>query len=73
MITGVHWFGSVGIVQVVRPEEKEQFRQTGEADFDYYIGKAFNDNEIERTGVLFPKGPGDLLFGRLPRIDTAGM
>ena len=41
MITGVRWFAGrdcVGIVQVVQEHEKQTYRQTGNANYKYYIG-----------------------------------
>ena len=72
MITGVRWFTSgvcIGIVQVVQDHQKEQFRQTGQADYKYYIGPGAgvdekNDMEsISDWGAPFDKVAGDALFG----------
>ena len=72
MITGVRWFTSsvtIGIVQIVQDHQKEQFRQTGEADYKYYIGMGAGVNEksdmegIANWGAPFDKAAGDVLFG----------
>jgi hypothetical protein len=72
MITGVRWYTSrvtIGIVQIVQDHEKEKFRQTGEADFKYYIGIGSGANEksdmdgIANWGAPFDKVAGDALFG----------
>ena len=72
MITGVHWFTArtcVGIVQVVQDHQKEEFRQTGLADFKYYIGTGWGEDEkvdmnyIAEHGASFPSDAGDMLFG----------
>lgn len=71
MITGVRWFTSrscVGIVQVVQDHEKEQYRQSGMADFKYYIGMGGGRDEqtdtvsIAEWGAPFDKAAGDVLF-----------
>jgi hypothetical protein len=52
----------------VQDHEKEQFRQTGEADFKYYIGIGSGANEksdmdgIANWGAPFDKKAGDTLF-----------
>lgn len=72
MITGVRWFTSrscVGIVQVVQDHEKEEYRQTGQADFKYYITAVPGEDEetdklfVAALGAPFPKEAGDTLFG----------
>lgn len=72
MITGVRWYAGrdcVGIVQVVQDHQKDQYRQTGLADFKYYIGVGKGDVEKEDTqyvadyGMPFDKVAGDALFG----------
>ena len=72
MITGVRWFTSsvtIGIVQIVQDHQKEQFRQTGLADYKYYIGMGAGVNEksdmegIANWGAPFDKAAGDVLFG----------
>lgn len=72
MITGVRWYTSkvcVGIVQIVQDHEKEQYRQTGEADFKYYIGLGGGrDEHLDKVGIAewgapFDKVAGDALFG----------
>lgn len=73
MITGSIWFTSgdtrIGIVQVIQDHQKEQYRQTGEADFVYYIGtgQGFNEKDdavyIADWGSPFPAASGAALFG----------
>jgi hypothetical protein len=73
MITGVRWFtnrdGCMGIVQIVQDHQKDIYRQTGEADFKYYIGvgsgldEKADMNHIADYGCPFDKAPGDVLFG----------
>jgi len=72
MITGVRWFTSrtcTGIVQVVQDHEKDDYRQTGVADFRYYIsGVPGEDEETDKQfvaafGAPFPQVAGDALFG----------
>lgn len=72
MITGVRWFTSqhcVGIVQIVQEHQKEHYRQTGNADFKYYIGVGWGEDEktdtsyIAEHGAPFDKVAGDILFG----------
>ncbi len=74
MITGVRWFSSkdcIGVVQVVQSYQEEQYLKTGKADFKYYIGTAFGDNEksdmqyIADWGSTFPKNVGDLMFNEM--------
>lgn len=71
MITGVRWFTSrtcVGIVQIVQDHQKDDFRQTGLADFKYYIGTGWGEDEktdmshIAEHGAPFPSEAGDKLF-----------
>lgn len=71
MITGVRWFAGrdcVGIVQIVQSHQIEEYRQTGEADFKYYIGVGWGEDEktdstyIAEHGVPFDKTAGDALF-----------
>lgn len=72
MITGVRWFSGrncVGIVQTVQDHEKEEYRQTGVADFVYYIGVGAGQDErddanyIAEWGSTFDRKAGDVLFG----------
>lgn len=72
MITGVRWYTAahcIGIVQIVQEHEKDQYRQTGEANFKYYIGKGWGEDEkadmtyIAEHGAPFDKIAGDALFG----------
>lgn len=72
MITGQLWYTGdqcIGIVQIVQDHEKENYRQTGEANFKYYIGIGQGQDEkadstyIAEWGVPFDKIAGDVLFG----------
>jgi hypothetical protein len=71
MITGMRWFAGnhcVGIVQIVQDHEKDSYRQTGEANFKYYIGVGQGQNEkadaehIAEWGVPFDVAAGNTLF-----------
>ena len=71
MITGVRWYAGahcVGIVQVVQEHQKESYRQTGEADFKYYIGVGWGEDEkadagyIAEHGMPFDVAAGNTLF-----------
>ncbi len=71
MITGVRWFAGrhcVDIVQIVQDHEKETYRQTGDAEFKYYIGVGWGEDEktdasyIAEHGVPFDKVAGDAMF-----------
>lgn len=75
MITGQTWFTGdqcIGIVQIVQEHQKQEYRQTGNADFKYYIGVGKGQNEkedaqyIAEWGVPFPKDAGDKLFNVIP-------
>ena len=76
MITGQTWFagrdGCVGIVQIVQEHQKQEYRQTGNADFKYYIGvgEGFDEKadarHIADLGVPFPSDAGDKLFNVIP-------
>ena len=72
MIVGVRWFAAkecIGIVQIVQEHQKEEYRQTGLADFKYYIGVGWGEDEktdtsyIAEHGMPFDKSAGDALFG----------
>jgi hypothetical protein len=72
MIEGVRWYTGrvcIGIVQVVPDHQKEHYRQTGDADFKYYIGLGGGRDErqdmqtIAELGVAFETAAGDILFG----------
>lgn len=72
MIIGVRWFAGkdcIGIVQIVQDHQKEEYRQTGLADFKYYIGVGWGEDEktdmsyIAEHGVPFDRTAGDALFG----------
>ena len=74
MITGIRWYTSthcMGIVQIVQDHQKDQYRQTGEADFKYYIGvgagndEKYDMNYIADHGAPFDRAAGDVLFGVL--------
>lgn len=71
MITGQIWFTGnqcIGIVQIVQEHQVEEYRQTGRADFKYYIGVGLGQNEktdsiyIAEHGVPFDRAAGDTLF-----------
>ncbi len=71
MITNQIWFAGnecIGIVQIVQAHQVEEYRQTGQADFKYYIGVGWGQNEktdasyIAEHGVPFDKVAGDALF-----------
>ena len=72
MIIKSIWFTGnqcIGIVQIVQEHERDEYRQTGEANFKYYIGVGQGQNEqddaryISDHGVPFDKLAGDTLFG----------
>jgi len=72
MITNSIWYAGdqcIGIVQLVQEHDKEAYRQTGNADFKYYIGVGQGQNEkadaqhIADYGVPFDQIAGDALFG----------
>ena len=72
MIVGVRWFAGkecIGIVQIVQDHQKEEYRQTGQADFKYYIGVGWGEDEktdmsyIAEHGMPFDRTAGDALFG----------
>lgn len=72
MITNSIWYAGdqcIGIVQIVQEHDKEAYRQTGNADFKYYIGVGQGQNEkadaqhISDYGVPFDQIAGDALFG----------
>lgn len=74
MIEGVRWFEGkvrIGIVQVVSDHQKEHYRQTGDADFKYYIGVGGGrDEQHDKEGIVdlgapFDTAAGDMLFGVL--------
>lgn len=71
MITGVRWFAGrdcVGIVQIVQDHQVEEYRQTGLADFKYYIGLGYGADEktdtayIANYGTPFDVAAGNTLF-----------
>ena len=71
MITGVRWFTSskcVGIVQIVQDHQVEEYRQTGMADFKYYVGVGWGEDEktdmtyIAEHGAPFDVAAGNTLF-----------
>jgi hypothetical protein len=72
MITNSIWFAGnecIGIVQIVQEHERDEYRQTGQANFKYYIGVGQGQDErddarhIADYGVPFDKLAGDALFG----------
>jgi hypothetical protein len=71
MIIDQIWFTGnqcIGIVQIVQEHEREEYRQTGQANFKYYIGAGQGQDEkadasyIADHGVPFDKAAGDALF-----------
>lgn len=71
MITGVRWFAGrdcIGVVQIVQDHQVEVYRQTGMADFKYYIGLASGNDEkgdmqyIADYGTPFDVAAGNTLF-----------
>lgn len=71
MIIDQIWFTGnqcIGIVQIVQEHEREEYRQTGQANFKYYIGigqgqdEKADANYIAEHGVPFDKAAGDALF-----------
>ena len=71
MITNQIWFAGnqcIGIVQIVQDHQVEEYRQTGVADFKYYIGVGQGQNEkadahhIAEHGVPFDVAAGNVLF-----------
>jgi hypothetical protein len=71
MIAGVRWFSGrhcIGIVQIVQDHQIEEYRQTGTADFKYYIGVGWGEDEktdasyIAEHGSTFDKAAGDFMF-----------
>lgn len=75
MITAQTWFSGnecIGIVQIVQDHQKQEYRQTGNANFKYYIGVGQGQNEkadaeyIAEHGVPFDAKAGDVLFNVIP-------
>lgn len=71
MITDQIWFAGnecIGIVQIVQEHERDEYRQTGRANFKYYIGVGQGQNEqddaryIAEHGVPFDALAGNTLF-----------
>ena len=71
MITNQIWFAGnecIGIVQIVQEHERDEYRQTGQANFKYYIGVGQGQNEqddaryIAEYGVPFDADAGNTLF-----------
>jgi hypothetical protein len=71
MITNKIWFAGnecIGIVQIVQEHERDVYRQTGEANFRYYIGVGRGQNEnddaryIAEHGMPFDVAAGNTLF-----------
>lgn len=71
MITNSIWFAGnqcIGIVQIVQDHQVEEYRQTGLADFKYYIGVGLGQNEktdaryIADYGMPFDVAAGNTLF-----------
>ena len=75
MITNVYWYTGthcVGIVQVVQEHQKSEYRQTGNADYKYYIGVGWGEDEktdatyIAEHGAPFDQRAGNALFNVIP-------
>lgn len=75
MITGMKWYAGshrIGIVQIVQEHEKAEYRQTGNANFKYYIGVGLgvderaDANTIAEFGMPFDAKAGDVLFNVIP-------
>lgn len=71
MITNKIWFTGnqcIGIVQIVQEHERDEYRQTGQANFKYYIGVGWGQDEntdasyIAEHGVPFDVDAGNALF-----------
>lgn len=71
MIIGSIWFAGnecIGIVQIVQEHERDEYRQTGQANFKYYIGVGQGQNEhddaryIAEHGMPFDTAAGNTLF-----------
>jgi hypothetical protein len=70
-VIDVRWFASrdcIGIVQIVQEHELQEYKQTGNANFKYYIGVGWGENEktdssyIAEHGTPFDATAGDALF-----------
>jgi len=70
-ILGVRWFcgnTNVGIVQAIEDDEVTTYRQTGDANYKYFIGAVSGLDEKQDTqhiadwGSTFDKAAGDVLF-----------
>ena len=70
-ILGVRCFcgnTNVGIVQAIEDDEVTTYRQTGDADYKYFIGAVSGLDEKQDTqhiadwGSTFDKAAGDVLF-----------
>ena len=67
-VTNAVWFGTIGIVQIVQNHQWETYRQTGDADYKYYIGSGSGEDErndrhaIACFGMPFDVAAGDVLF-----------
>jgi hypothetical protein len=71
MIIDSIWFAGnecIGIVQIVQEHERDEYRQTGQANFKYYIGVGQGQNEhddaryIAEHGMPFDTAAGNTLF-----------
>ena len=71
MITNSIWFAGnecIGIVQIVQEHERDEYRQTGTANFKYYIGvgRGYNEQDdaryIAENGMPFDVDAGNTLF-----------
>lgn len=71
-VIDVRWFTAkhcMGIVQVVQEHQLAEYRQTGNADYKYYIGVGWGEDEkadttyIAEHGAIFDPIAGNALFG----------
>jgi hypothetical protein len=68
-----YWFDKIGIVQVVQEHQWEYYRQTGDAQFKYYIGTGWGEDQktdasyIAEHGMPFDVIAGNALFHVTPQ------
>jgi hypothetical protein len=74
-VIGSRWYAGshcIGIVQVVQDHQMEHYRQTGDAEYKYYIGVCLGLDEkadamtIADYGMPFDVIAGNALFGVTP-------
>ncbi len=59
MIIDSIWFAGnqcIGIVQIVQEHERDEYRQTGQANFKYYIGVGQGQNEHDDARYIAEHG-----------------